>query len=134
MHTRRAFSVLLFALALLSVSCRSVKNQGAKENFDAFYESFLTDSTFQMERVQFPLQGLRFGEEEDSTHTWFREEWIMLRKPQLEGTEFERNLLVMGDTLATDEIMLKNSGFYFKMVFEPVKKKWHLVYLVDSSL
>lgn len=134
MNTKRAVSLLMFIMGLLSIGCRSTKNQTASEDFYEFYDRFLSDSTFQMERVRFPLQGLRFGESEDSTYTWTREDWIMLKEPQLEGTDFERNLQVMGDTLATDEISMENSGFYFKMVYEPVRRKWHLVYMVDSGL
>jgi hypothetical protein len=125
---------LLMIVLLLSASCRSTDIRGAREDFYEFYEHFLTDSSFQMERVQFPLPGHLYGEEEDSTYTWTRENWVMLKKPNLEGTEFERRLQVKGDTLATDEIFMENSGFYFKMVYEPVKRKWHLVYLVDSGM
>lgn len=124
--------ILLLAL-VLAFGCRSANIKGAREDFDAFYERFLTDSSFQMERIQFPLPGIKAGEEEDSTYHWTREEWVMLKKPEIEGTEFKRNLQV-SDTLATDEIFTENAGFYFKMVYEPIKKKWHLVYMVDSEL
>lgn len=134
MRTKRNAGLLLLALTLSVMSCRSVKQQGAKEDFYQFYERFLADSSFQIERIQFPLQGLKFGDGEDSTYTWTRENWVMLHQPQLEGTDFERDLKVMGDTLATDEIKMENSGFYFKMTYEPVKRKWHLVYLIDSGL
>lgn len=134
MHTNKTISALLLIIAFLSVGCRSTRNQTASEDFYEFYDRFLSDSTFQMERVQFPLQGLKFGESEDTTYTWTRENWVMLQEPQLEGTDFERNLQVKGDTLATDEIMMENSGFYFKMVYEPVRRKWHLVYMIDSGL
>lgn len=127
-------STLIFLALLLAVACRSSKVQSAKEDFDTFYEKFLTDSSFQMERVQFPLSGIRTtGEEEDSTYQWTREEWVMLKKPQLEGTEFERKLQV-SDTVATDEIFTENTGFYFKTVYEPIKRKWYLVYMIDSGL
>jgi len=126
--------LLMIFLAICAMSCRSARQAGASEDFYAFYDRFLTDSTFQMERVQFPLQGLKFTEGNDSTHTWYREDWMMLKEPQLDGTPFERDLQLMGDTLATDEIRMDNSGFYFKMVYEPVKRKWHLVYMIDSGL
>ncbi|MEK6479889.1 hypothetical protein WJR50_20265 [Catalinimonas sp. 4WD22] len=133
---KSTLSNLIFLALLLAVACRSSKVQTAREDFDEFYEKFLTDSSFQMERIQFPLPGIKTtGEEEDSdsTYHWTRDEWVMLKKPNLEGTEFERKLQV-SDTLATDEIFTENAGFYFKMVYEPVKRKWHLVYMVDSGL
>ncbi len=124
--------VLLTAL-VLAYGCRSAKLNGSPESFDTFYEKFLTDSSFQMERIQFPLPGIKAGEEVDSTYQWNKEEWVMLKKPELEGTEYKRDLQV-SDTLATDEIFMENAGFYFKTVYEPIKKKWYLVYMVDSGL
>ena len=57
----------------------------------------------------------------------------MLQEPQLDSTLFTRQLTVT-DTLATDEIKGENTGFYFKMTYRPIDRKWYLVDLVDSSL
>ncbi|WPP48856.1 hypothetical protein [Catalinimonas niigatensis] len=125
---------LILLVMLMAFGCRSANVKGARENFDVFYEKFLSDSSFQMERIQFPLPGIKtIEDEEDSTYQWTKEEWVMLKEPDLEGTEFKRNLQV-SDTLATDEIFTENAGFYFKMVYEPIKRKWHLVYMVDTGL
>ena len=106
----------------------------ADEAFDTFYTQFMNDSAFQMERIQFPLPGQKFTEEiEDSTYRWPREEWRVLSEPQIDPSNFTRNLQV-SDTLATDEITGMSTGFYFKMVYRPVGRKWHLVYLVDRDL
>ena len=133
--SRNAARLCCLLIGLISVSaCRSTRVAGADESFDAFYSRFMTDSTFQMERVRFPLPGQKFtAEVEDSTYRWPREDWLVLSEPQLDSTYFTRNLAV-SDTLATDEITGKNSGFYFKMVYRPVKQKWHLVYMVDRDL
>ena len=122
-------------IGTLSISaCRSSRVATADEAFDSFYRQFMTDSAFQMKRVRFPLPGQKFtAEVEDSTYRWPREEWRMLSEPQIDSTYFTRDLTV-SDTLATDEITGKNSGFYFKMVYRPVKRKWHLVYMVDRDL
>lgn len=130
------YKLILLGVVLLAFGCRSSNLKGARENFDVFYEKFLTDSSFQMQRIQFPLPGIRAGEEneeQDSTYYWTKEEWVMLKKPEIEGTEFKRNLQV-SDTVATDEIFTEDSGFYFKTVYEPIKRKWYLVYMVDSGL
>ena len=132
----KTFGFLLYiaCASALFFSCRSTKNMGAREDFYQFYDRFLTDSTFQMERVNFPLNGLKYDGDGDSTHVWTPDNWMMLKEPNLEGTGFDRQLQVMGDTLATDEIKMENTGFFFKMVYEPIKRKWHLVYLMDSGL
>jgi hypothetical protein len=128
--TYRFFLVVL----LLGTSCRSTKVGTAKEDFSEFYQQFLADSSFQMQRVQFPLPGQKItAEVQDSSYYWTKDEWIMLKEFELDPTQFERNLQVT-DTLATDEIYTPGAGFYFKMVFEPIKRKWYLVYLVDQGL
>ena len=122
------------ATLLLGASCRSAKVGAAKENFSEFYQQFLTDSTFQMQRIQFPLPGQKVTTEiQDTSYQWTEDNWIMLKEFELDPTQFERNLQVT-DTLATDEIYTPGAGFYFKMVFEPVKREWYLVYLVDQGL
>ena len=133
--TRNPSWIWLLLLSLLgTAACRSGRVATADEPFDAFYDRFMTDSTFQLERTRFPLPGQKYtAEVEDSTYRWAREDWRMLNEPQIDPTFFSRNLTV-SDTLATDEIAGKSSGFYFKMVYRPVKRKWHLVYMVDRDL
>lgn len=119
-------------------SCRSLQVRTAKEDFDKFYDRFLTDSAFQMSRIQFPLPGINTaamedGEETDTVYYWTKDEWVMLQKPELESSQYKRELSVT-DTLATDEIFLDNAGFYFKTVYKPINRKWHLVYMVDSNM
>ncbi len=115
-------------------ACRSARTTAANEAFYPFYERFMNDSSFQLNRIRFPLPGQKFTAElEDSTYQWHQEDWLLLSEPDVDPTYFSRNLYV-SDTLATDEIAGKDSGFYFKMVYRPVKRKWHLVYLIDRDL
>lgn len=123
-------------LGVATSSCRSSRTAQttAREDFASFYARFLTDSTFQMERTRFPLPGQKFtAEVADSAYRWQRTDWQMLREPQLDATYFTRNLTV-SDTLVTDEIAGVDSGFYFRMDYRPMDKKWHLMYLVDRDL
>ena len=124
----------LYLALLTSAACKSANVGTAKEDFQKFYQRFLTDSLFQMERVQFPLPGERVSADgEDTDYQWTKDEWIMLKEFDLDSTQFKRDLQVT-DTLVTDEIYTPGAGFYFKMVYEPIKRKWYLVYLVDQSL
>lgn len=135
----KSYLPLLLALLLgvAASSCRSTRSAQAavaEEAFAPFYERFLTDSAFQMERTQFPLPGQKLTEAvADSAYRWQRADWRMLREPQLDSTYFTRNLSV-SDTLVTDEIAGKDSGLYFRMDYRPVNKKWYLVHLVDRDL
>lgn len=134
MRNLNLFALVILGSFVLMVSCRSAKVGRAGEDFSNFYQRFLTDSAFQMKRVQFPLSGkLITAEIQDSTYQWTPDTWVMLQEFDLDPVFYERNLQVT-DTLATDEIYTPNAGFYFKMVFEPAKRKWYLVYLVDQNL
>ena len=125
----------LALIGLISTTaCRSTRLTTAREPFDTFYDRFMTDSAFQVERTRFPLPGQKFtAETEDSTYRWTLTDWRMLSEPQLDPTYYQRDLTV-SDTLVTDEISGKSTGFYFKMVYRPVRRKWHLVYMVDRDL
>lgn len=136
MQRAKLLSKVLAASLLLFYSCRSARTPTAKEDFDTFYERFLTDSTFQMSRIVFPLPGINALEMEatgDSVYYWTPDNWIMLKQPELDPEEFTRNTIV-SDTLATDEIYMEDAGFYFKTVYKPIDRKWHLVYMVDSNI
>ena len=128
--------VITLLLGITASSCRSTRSAQTTqaEAFAPFYERFLIDSAFQVERIRFPLPGQKFTEDvADSAYRWQRSDWRMLREPQLDSTQFSRNLSVT-DTLVTDEIAGVNSGFYFRMDYRPVDKKWHLVRMVDRDL
>ncbi|MEQ9443146.1 MAG: hypothetical protein RIG62_29185 [Cyclobacteriaceae bacterium] len=125
---------VLYLVLLSGTACRSTNIGAATEDFEGFYQRFLTDSLFQMERIQFPLPGERVTDVgQDTTYHWTRDEWIMLKEFDLDTTQYRRDLQVT-DTLTTDEIYTPGAGFYFKMVYEPVNQKWHLVYLIDQQL
>ena len=134
MYFHRIVRCSLFFLLIGFTSCKTANVTTANEDFREFYQRFLTDSSFQLQRVQFPLPGEKVSAEtQDSTYRWTEDEWIMLQEFELDTTQYKRDLHVT-DTLAVDEIYTPGAGFYFKMVFEPVKRKWHLVYLVDQGL
>lgn len=136
MMKAKHISFTVIVAVFLMYGCRSARVQEASEDFDKFYERFLTDSAFQMSRIQFPLPGINttaMEHEEDSVYYWTKDDWIMLKKPELDSGLYERKMVVT-DTLATDEIFMDDAGFYFKMVYEPIKEKWHLVYMVDSDM
>ena len=134
MHFPQLLLRLVFVLLIGFTSCKTANVGAAKEDFQDFYQRFLTDNSFKMQRIQFPLPGERVSAEgQDATYRWTKDEWIMLKDFELDTTQYKRNLQVT-DTLAVDEIFTPGAGFYFKMVFEPVKRKWYLVYLVDQML
>ncbi len=132
------FFFLCFFFVLLN-GCRSARNataaKTAKEDFKIFYEKFLTDSAFQLKRINFPLPGINTAamELEDSIYYWKTDNWPMLKEPEIDPDIYTRRLNIT-DTLVTDEIFIENSGFYIKSVFRPVKRKWFLTYFVDSNL
>jgi len=109
-------------------------NTVVAENFDAFYTSFISDFNFQMERINFPIEGLLiedYGEEED----WTPDNWMFLDK---NVDDIDRNELTVEideqSERVSHKIYIPNSGFSVSYAFELIDNKWYLIERTDSYL
>lgn len=96
------------------------------ENFDEFYEQFVADKAFQLERVKFPLKGKSIdidGEEEFTKENWHHMGHIdKARADKSLKTTIEKT-----DTRVSHSIFLPNSGFSIEYAFELGEDgKWYL--------
>jgi len=100
------------------------------DDFHDFYNSFHTDSTFQMEHIIFPLNGL--GESQDSTKLaepkeWLASEWILHKPFNDHGGTFEREFTNVNGIVT--EILIGNSGmFTMEKRYAKLSGEWHLIY------
>ena len=64
-----------YAFLFFSLSCET-KSSREFEDFNIFYHKFNSDSLFQMERIAFPLPGIRTEEMSvlDSIYSWKKED------------------------------------------------------------
>ncbi|MDD3891015.1 MAG: hypothetical protein PHE03_01785 [Bacteroidales bacterium] len=126
------FIILIIVIASMGFGC-STLNPFAAEDFSRFYSKFNSDSTFQLSRIHFPIEGMiidGYGE-----HPWNEENWTQLTIPVFEADtanfeiEFEKEKKTF-----TQKSWIKNSGFASEYRFELKKRKWYLVYALEQNL
>jgi hypothetical protein len=103
------------------------------ENFHAFYDHFMADSIFQIQRIQFPLPTLNtdsftvhdgnivYKEYATDSH-----DWILLRA--LELNKYKHQYPTFSDSVVVEEIIfVENSGFKDVFTYKSIDQKWFLV-------
>ncbi len=123
-------SVLSVVLCTAMVACKSSKTIQA-EDFEEFYQKFLTDEDFQLSRIEFPLEGCET--DADTTIYWdSADDWAMLTGSidDVDTTEYkvEKNY---SPTKVVLKIYIEDSGFSITQEYELEDGKWYLM-LYDS--
>ena len=100
------------------------------EDFEAFYEKFLNDSTFQLERINFPLEGLPAQADSidfaDGYH-WTKEQWEIHKNVDVEKLGYEREL--METDYLVKEVLYHPQGWGLERRFMVNEGgEWYLVY------
>ena len=142
-------NLFIWLLLIVLASCSFHKQNSSSEEFDAFYERFLNDTTFQLDRVQFPLpnnsvssvdripsdiaEELGINEEgKDTGEYWTRSNWIILKNIELDTTLYRRELN-KSDSVVSERIYINASGFEVQSKFKLVDGKWVLIYFYESN-
>lgn len=103
------------------------------QDFETFYDRFISDSAFQMSRIKFPLKGQY--QDYDNERKWLKENWPLMTwdlrsdKDTL-GNEYE----IRQDSLEFYwAIFCRDCGFSFEMQFEKLEGKWYLIYRQENN-
>ena len=126
-----------FIILLLSSSFSfPALGQQKLEDFDTFRSRFFSDSTFQIERIRFPLQVVVNNTLEDKSDTSYvsKELWKFSNLHYVEEVE----LLVKGGEpghLAERVVHIHGteSGVNVQLFFKRVGRKWYLFHVLDES-
>ncbi|MDD4150236.1 MAG: hypothetical protein PHE33_09425 [Bacteroidales bacterium] len=102
------------------------------ENFNDFYNHFISDKTFQIERVNFPIEGKYY--EEDVARDWTKDNWsyIITNINDIDKNEFNVDIDET-ETSVSHTISLPNSGFSMSCRFDLINQKWYLTKLTESN-
>ncbi len=151
--TNRAITLACITALLVTFSCKTTKEGTRKftssesvkpdkkesrpfskpENFDKFYNRFHTDSTFQMSRIKFPLQGKIIQGDQETK--WSRDNWIMMKTRIYDiDTTMYKTTFKKRETSFYQKFWLENSGLSSEYRFELIGNKWFLVYALDQNL
>jgi hypothetical protein len=101
------------------------------EDFEQFFDKFHSDSLFQLEHIQFPLEGAKqaSGTNVDLMIpvTWYADDWIIHKPFDSHQGTFERNYYLIGSVVVEK---IKDRGGFFAMErrFARLDGEWTLIY------
>lgn len=125
------FYVIVFVVVFAgsAIYMRSNQVKAAGEDFGTFYENFLADSTFQLSRINFPLEGLPASATEadfKNGYYWQADNWDIHIKFDYVEEGYERNLTEFEGYIR--EILVHPQGWGLERRFMQIDGKWHLTY------
>jgi len=136
----------LFSFFLVIVGCKDesstssdsdqqVSSLSGIPDFDKFYYRFHVDSTFQLEHVSFPLEGIpsNYGDLEIDLETfkWKKEDWA--HHNLITSKEFESSFQVLDETLVTEFIIHESKTMGMKRRFSKSDDRWFLIYYAGMN-
>jgi len=145
---KKTLTASIFILSIFFVSCnetsltntmnsetveiKDVQKESETEDFQTFYQQFISDISFQMERIHFPVDGKYYSE--DETYTWSKNNWLPIIKDvkNIDTNELKVEI-TKTDEKVTHFVYIPNSGFSVKYSFELIDGKWFLTQRTDSN-
>jgi hypothetical protein len=155
-------NIILISLLLLQLSCNTTEKKNASTNafikdssqkatenvvetFDGFYKKFYSDSTFQISRIQFPLNGndtdfenLENGKMKDFENDtifiknnkffWKKKGWTFLKTLKKQGDFGYNKKIENKGNIMQEEIYLEGSGDMDIRKFKQINGKWMMIY------
>ncbi|MEL6988987.1 MAG: hypothetical protein AAGK97_14335 [Bacteroidota bacterium] len=144
--------ILIFILAIsLFTSCKSKietstnesssistseGSDGLSKGFKAFYKTFLSDSSFQMSSISFPLEGIPNVQEVENAEDfkWEKESWKLHKALNDPHDEFLTEFKSLGDNLVVEVIKHKTYALKMERRFAKTSEGWKLIYYQDFNL
>lgn len=137
-NSLRSTLLLLVASVILITGCgifgKDKKKETSEiENFDRFYDKFHRDESFQMSRIDFPIEGKMVDNGQE--YTWTKENWMPMKvkiydiDPADFKTTYDRQ-----PTAFYQKFWTEDAGFFAEYRFELRENKWYLVYAKDVNL
>lgn len=136
MQIRFLYSFLFLSILLLN-SCKKGPDQnlGLDENyadFQDFYVKFHQDSTFQMQHITFPLQGIpdnvANAPDYQEGFTFQTSNWVMNKPINLEESRFKRSLRTIGAQLIVEQLVHESGSYGMERRFAKIDGEWMLIY------
>lgn len=122
---------LLFFLIL--ASCQAPEKEQAAtpdDGFEVFYERFHEDSLYQIEHIQFPLQGVSSNPtDHHSAFRWERADWAMHRRFNEAESGFRSEFTRLGDDFIIERIVHREGLYGMERRFSRLGgQDWYLIY------
>jgi hypothetical protein len=145
--------IILFWLTFLLMigSCSNSKNQQSSikdqtreankyenfkfeyNDFEVFYDKFISDSIFQISRVKFPIKGV-YADYEGEIE-WTKEKWPFMKwdvREEIKKTQDSISISQSKDRFFFGSYCL-DCGFSFEMTFDKIENEWFLTYRQENN-
>ncbi len=130
----KTIHILILALFTL-VNCERNTDQEneSDHDFDVFYDKFLSDSSYQINHIQFPLAGRSYASgQQHSDFKWQREDWSIHRSFDPQETGFSSSFSKISDEFIIETILLNTGEYGMERRFSKFGNDgWHLIYFSD---
>lgn len=133
--------LLLFSIALCSLSaCNTSTSSGEADaqarlelppGFQEFYDTFHSDSLYQIRHIQWPLQGVKTSEQDTNVingRYYHRPENWRMHRPIGTNSGFARRISPLGDDLVEEVFADEKGDFGMKRRFAKFDGEWYLIY------
>lgn len=103
------------------------------KDFADFFDRFHADSAYQMEHINFPLEGLPATTGIGDTlpterYFWQKANWIKHNRFNDPGGNFEHWYLVVNDRIIEHWVKMKGTNLHMKRRFAKLDDGWYLIY------
>lgn len=136
------FIALLILTGSLVLSCRQKAERTSEENkdqlselpgdFKQFYQTFHSDSVYQIEHIVFPLEGLPDKADAATIASgdfkWQKETWRMQRAVDFALSDFTRKIVPVNEVMVVEYIVHKNGELGMERRFAKLGGSWYLIY------
>lgn len=138
-YMHNSIKFLLSIILLFSFGCEQKaedpaasiqqESKNLPEDFKTFYDRFHSDSSFQIEHIQFPLQGVPEDRSMASdTFRFERSDWKLHQPFDSRGGSFERSFRVIGDKIVIEYIIYPPFQMVMERRFQKREDGWYLIY------
>lgn len=107
------------------------------EEFKSFYKKFSTDSTFQMDHIVFPLEGIRAPVNENDTlglaYKWQKEDWQLHSTFDDANGTFSVEMLDLAGKMVIEIISDESGLFTMERRFAKLADGWNLIYYKEMG-
>lgn len=128
----------VWLVVFFSFSCKTVtenkpitKQEEASylsSEFEEFYESFHTDSLYQVSHIIFPLEGRTYDEDNNAVKIlWTVDNWVLHKKFDDMGGTWTRSYSEFGG-IVSEKISDDRSISNMERRFSKIQDEWHLIY------
>ena len=102
------------------------------KSFAPFYDRFHSDSVYQLEHINFPLQGMPQRIDSTSLATrdffWEKESWVIQHDFDEKATGFTKTINTISPEMIEETILDKSGQFGILRRFVKLDGEWYLIY------